>query len=177
MDTVKIEGLDDLKAKLRDLPRKMRVRVLRNALSAGARLVRDEAKRNAPVLAQADRTPYRTPGLVRKSISVRTSKRDRRAGDVGVFVNVRPAKSGQRGAKSPTDPFYWRWLEFGWNPARAGESRAQRRKLNRAGASKRRPGDKFLTNAASKLPQALEVFKKQVGVWLQKVNASGKVTP
>ena len=26
---------------------------------------------------------------------------------------MRPAKGGKRGKYSPTDPFYWRWLEFG----------------------------------------------------------------
>jgi hypothetical protein len=50
---------------------------------------------------------------------VRTSKADKKDGNVGVFVNVKPAKSGQRGAKSRDDPYYWRWLEFG-RSARVG---------------------------------------------------------
>lgn len=173
--SVRVDGLEHLKRQLQELPRKMRLRVLRNALSAGARLVRDDAKRNAPVLSGQMKAPYRKPGTLRDAIAVRTSKRDRRQGDVGVYVNVRPAKPGQRGAKSRNDPFYWRWQEFGWTPASKGVSKRQRRAENRAGVAKKIPGKRFLTNAALKLPQALQVFQTQVGRWLQKVQSSGKV--
>lgn len=106
-----VQGADDVKRALRELPDKLRRRMLRNALAAGARVVRDAAKQAAPVLARD--TPTRTAGLVRDRIKVRTSKRDKLDGNVGVFVNVQPAKGGQRGAKSKTDPYYWQWLEFG----------------------------------------------------------------
>lgn len=175
--TTRIEGLDHLKAQLQALPKAMRVRVLRNSLAAGARIVQREAKRNAPVLAQALKSPYRKPGTVQKAISVRTSKAARRAGDVGVFVNVKPAKPGHRGAKSPNDPFYWRWAEFGWTPATKGVTKAQRRRDNKAGVAKKIAGRKFLTNAARKLPEALRAFEAGVSKWLAKVAASGKVTP
>lgn len=105
-----VQGADDVKRALRELPDKLRRRMLRTALAAGARVVRDAAKQAAPVLARD--TPTRTAGLVRDRIKVRTSKRDKRDGNVGVFVNVQPAKSG-RGARSKTDPYYWQWLEFG----------------------------------------------------------------
>jgi HK97 gp10 family phage protein len=176
-DSVRVLGLDALKDKLQALPRQMRVRVLRNALTAGARLVRDDAKRNAPVLSNARQTPYRQTGTLRKAISVRTSKRDRKAGDVGVFVNVRPATGGARGAKSRTDPFYWRFLEFGWNPPRRNETKRHRRALNRTGAAKTIPGRRFLSRAADKLPAALKVFEEALGRWIGKVQASGRVDP
>lgn len=112
---VTVSGLQDMRDQFAGLADKVRRRVLRNALASGARLIRDDAKRAAPVLAVSDsrRAPYRKPGTVRDAIAVRTSKRARRAGNVGVFVNVRPAPAWARGAKSPRDPFYWRWLEFG----------------------------------------------------------------
>ena len=134
-EVVRIEGLDELKRKLSEVPKAMRKRVLRTALAAGAREVRDVAKRNAPVLTLGTslNTPYRKPGTVKQAIRVRTSKADRRAGDVGVFVNVRPAKAGQRGAKNPNDPFYWRFLEFG---------------------TKKMPARPFLQRATSALPKA-----------------------
>jgi len=155
--TVRVHGLEDLKRKLQEIPRALRRRVLRNALAAGARVVRDEAKRNAPVLAlNGRRVPYRKPGTVRDAIRVRTSKQARRAGDVGVFVNVRPAKGADRGAKSPRDPFYWRWLEFGKKGARKRE---------------------FLRPASTRLPDALRIFQQAVGRWFSKVNSTGRVQP
>lgn len=179
VDTQQIRGFDDLAAKLREIPDVLRKRVLRNALAAGGRLVRDEAQRTVPVLSATAKAPYRTPGTVKRAIAVRTSKIARRAGNVGVFVNVKPApgakfktrttkllglkvktrtkvRESQRGATSKTDPFYWRFLEFGTAKMRA------------------RP---FLQTGAKKLPQALELFKVQVGKWFAKTNASGKVTP
>lgn len=108
-----VHGVKEMGEALRGLTDSLRKRVLRNALAEGGRIVRDEARRRAPVLQPTMRAPYRKPGTVRRAISVRTSKIARRRGDVGVFVNVRPAKGAQRGAKSPNDPFYWRWLEFG----------------------------------------------------------------
>ena len=157
-EVVRIEGLDNLKRKLAEVPKAMRKRVLRNALAAGAREVRDVAKRNAPVLTLGTslKAPYRKPGTVKQAIRVRTSKADRRAGDVGVFVNVRPAKAGQRGAKNPNDPFYWRFLEFG---------------------TKKMPARPFLQRATSALPKALTIFQERIAKWLNETNRSGQVTP
>lgn len=157
-EVVRIEGLDEFKRKLAEVPKAMRKRVLRNALAAGAREVRDVAKRNAPVmtLGTALKAPYRKPGTVKQAIRVRTSKADRRAGDVGVFVNVKPAKAGQRGAKSPNDPFYWRWLEFGTRKMAA------------------RP---FLQRATSALPKALAIFEARIAKWINETDRSGQVNP
>lgn len=144
-----VRGLPDLKAALQGLVPKLQRRALRNALAAAGRVVRDEARRQAPVLRNALRAPYRTPGLLRKSIAVRTSKLARRAGAVGVFVNVRPAKRGARGAKNRLDPYYWRWVEFG-----TAKMRAQ----------------PFLQPAAQRLPQALAVFTRELGPAVAKLN-------
>lgn len=177
---VKIDGLDELRANLRALPAKLRKRALRNALAAGARLVRDAARARAPVLsssAKAVQQGFRSSGLVRKSIVVRTSKASTRAGDVGVFVNVRPAKGAKfrtvtrrafglvkvrtrtqtrassRGAKSPTDPFYWRFLEFGTKRARQF---------------------KFLGGAVSQLSAALAKFKATLAPQIARLNRNPK---
>jgi HK97 gp10 family phage protein len=144
-----VSGIPDLKAALAGVVPELRRRVLRNALGAAARVVRDDARRRAPVLSPTVNAPYRTPGTVRKAIVVRTSKTARRAGNVGVFVNVRPAEKGQRGAKSKTDPFYWRFIEFG---------------------TKFIQGRQFLQRAADRLPEALQVFIAQVGPQIAKLN-------
>ena len=147
-----IRGLDDMKAALAGVVPALRRRALRNALAAGARVVRDDAKTRAPVLQPTLKTPYRTPGTVKKAIVVRTSKLATRRGDVGVFVNVRPAKRGARGAKNPNDPFYWRFIEFGTRFFKPGR------------------GLQFLQGAAAKLPQALQVFTQALGPAVQKLN-------
>ena len=174
---VKVEGLERFKAQLANLTVQMRRRVLGNALRAGAREIRDTAKRNAPVLSGRNLSaPYRKPGTVRDAIRVRTSKTARKAGDVGVFVNVRPlpgnkystfakenffrgtvrgyklVKKTERGAKNPNDPFYWRFLEFGTR--------------NMAARS-------FLRKAADRLPQALVIFENTLAKWINKVDATG----
>lgn len=155
---VRLTGIDELRRQLDRVVPAMRYRVLRNSLAAGARLVRDEAKRVAPTLSpeSARRNPYRKPGTVRDAIRVRTSKQDKRRGDVGVFVNVKPLKTG-RGAKNPNDPYYWRFLEF------------PTRNHNRT--------YEFLKPAVGKLPLAAERFSTLVARWINKVNKSGKVEP
>ena len=189
-----ITGLTEAIATLKALPDKLRKRALRNALAAGARLVRDEAKRKAPVISASDpavRKGWRKPGTLRKAITVRTSKASRKKGAVGVFVNVRPAKgavfrkgkqvkASNRGAKNPNDPFYWRFVNWDINPAggdRSKEGKAARRKLNKAGGPKARQGVKFLEAGAAKLGAAFEAFKNQLGAALAKINANPKANP
>ncbi len=179
MVEAKVTGLPDFKAALLALPDKLRRRALRNALAAGARVVRDAARVNAPVLTPENAllAPYRKPGTVKKAIVVRTSKRDRRAGDVGVFVNVRPAKGAARGAKSKDDPFYWRWLEFGWNPAsnltggaRGKLGKLKRRQMNKNIDDKIRGGFRFLEAGSKRLSEALAIFSAKLRPAIDKLN-------
>jgi HK97 gp10 family phage protein len=156
---VKINGLDDLIATLTELPNKLRRRALRNALAAGARVVRDvaRAKRRSDSAYSAATDPNPTAwrhGTVEKAISVRTSKQAARGGDVGVFVNVKPMRTGG-GRNNPDDPFYWRWLEFG---AKGNHQEAK----------------PFLQPAASALGQALDVFTEQFGKQMKKLEVNGK---
>lgn len=171
MIEAKVTGIPDLREALRGIVPKLRVRALRNALAAGARVVQRAARAATPVIsaaALAVRKGYRKPGTVRQAISVRTSKAARAAGGVGVFVNVRPAKgarfqtvrrfglkvrrqvrASQRGAKSPNDPFYWRWLAFG---------------------TKHMKPFPILQRGADVLPQALAVFLQKIKPAIDKLN-------
>lgn len=172
MIQAKVQGIPDLRRELAGIVPKLRVRALRNALAAGARLVQRAAQGATPVIkatALAVQKGYRKPGTVRKAITVRTSKASRSRGDVGVFVNVRPAKgaayrttrgafgikqrrqvrASQRGARSPNDPFYWRFLNFG--------------------TDRMRPFG-FLEKGAAQLPQALQVFVAKIGPAIEKLN-------
>ncbi len=86
---------------------------------------------------------------------------------------MRPAKKGQRGAKSPGDPFYWRWVNFGWNPGNASGVRLakrQRRAANRAGSAKRKAGARFLEAGARQLQAALSVIMPQLQAAIAKLN-------
>jgi HK97 gp10 family phage protein len=169
---VRVEGLADMSRRLKAIAPELRAKVLRTALAAGARVVRDDARRRVPVLAAS--TPTRKPGTVRNAIVVRTSKVDKRAGNVGVFVNVRPAKgavyrtqktlfggkrrtlkrASQRGARSQNDPFYWRFLEFGTRKMSA------------------RP---YLKPAAARLQEALGVIVPKLAAYFRKVDARAAV--
>jgi HK97 gp10 family phage protein len=152
MMEAKVTGIPDLKDALRTLVPKLRVRALLNALRAGAKPVRDNARAGAPVLSMSSPAALkgrRTPGLLKSRIVYRKSKLAARAGDVGVYINVRPAKKTQRGGKNPQDPFYWRWVEFG---------------------AKHMPGKKFLQRSSSVLPAALGIFIAKIGPAIAKLN-------
>jgi HK97 gp10 family phage protein len=196
---VTLTGLEEAIAALKARPDKLRKRALKNALSAGARLVRDEARKNAPVIGSGDpmvQKGYRKPKTLRNAILVRTSKAARRQGNVGVFVNVRPARNAvirggkvirakEKGAKNPLDPFYWRFLEFGRSARAASGPRARvardkkrgikgvrsRRALRAVGAI---APMRFLQRAAGKLGEALEAFKRSLGPQLAKLNQNPK---
>lgn len=175
----KVQGLPDFKEALLSIPRELRRRALRLALAAGGRLVQREARRNAPVISPghpAVQRGRRKPGTLKKAISVRTSKIARRAGDVGVFVNVRPAKRAMRGAKSPQDPFYWRWQNFGWTPSSGAAAGRKSRPRRRAGGGRSVPGIRFLEKGARMLGQALQVFIQKLGPQIQRFSITGKRT-
>lgn len=114
---ITFKGIESVKKALEGIPNRLRRKLLRNALAAGGRVFRDEARRLTPVLASPvvlrGKGVVRMPGTLRKAIVVRTSRRAAKSGDVGVFVNVRPAKGHVRGARSPFDPYYWRFVDFG----------------------------------------------------------------
>jgi len=115
---IRLDGVDAAVKALRAMPRRIREKAIRNSLKIAARLIRDDAKARAPVLANA--VPHRTPGTVKRRISVRTSKFAKQAGDEGVFIGIKPLRGkadtrryGKASAKNPNDPYYWRFLEFG----------------------------------------------------------------
>lgn len=164
--TATVEGIDKLKASLNGLPDKLRKKVLLSALRKGAAVVRKAARDATPVLQKA--VPYRTKGLLKKRLMVRVSREAKSQGNVGVFVNVKPAagtqytrrningfryktvkRVSQRGSKSPLDPFYWRYVAFG---------------------TKKMPGRNFLQAGADVLPKALEVFEREVIPAIDKFN-------
>lgn len=119
-ETVKVEGLADLKRAVSELTADLRRKVIRGALRDAAAPMTRAARKAAPVL--RDDHPYRLPGTLRRSIVVKNSKRFRgQNGEIGVYVAVRKRAGlgGKAGARNPFDPFYWRFLEFGTAKMRA----------------------------------------------------------
>jgi HK97 gp10 family phage protein len=175
MIEAKITGLPDLRKQLAQITPKLRVRALRQALAAGARVVRDAARAATPVISPSDPAVLRgvrKPGTVRDALTVRTSKAARRRGDVGVFVSVKPAagarfrsstsrvlglkirtrtqtRATQRGARSPNDPFYWRFLNFG---------------------TRKMSGRRFMKRGADQLQRALQVFYSKMPAIFERLN-------
>lgn len=167
--TATVDGLERLKIAFSGIPDKLRRKVLLSALRKGAAVVRKAARGATPELAKP--TPYRTKGLLKKRLMVRVSRASKAAGHVGVFVNIRPAegtqyvkhnllgvkyktikRESQRGARSPNDPFYWRFVNFGT------------KKGNKL------PATNFLEAGAAVLPQALEIFEREIGPAIQKLD-------
>lgn len=115
-EQIKTRGLEEIKSTLKDLPLVLGEKVIRAALGAGAKPIRDEARANAPLLKAPD--PRRKPGTVQKNIVTRKSKKDK----YGVYVGVKALKARQiaafkkkngKSANNPDDPFYWIFNEFG----------------------------------------------------------------
>lgn len=113
-ETIKLEGLDDLKRAIQELVGDLKRKVIRAALRDAAAPIARQARANAPVLKKPH--SYRLPGTLKKSIVTKASKRfNGQDGEVGVFIAVRKRKGlgGKAGARNPFDPFYWRFQEFG----------------------------------------------------------------
>jgi HK97 gp10 family phage protein len=95
--TTEVKGLAELEKFLDALPEKVQVKIARNAMSAGARVIRDEAKRLAPVKTGALRS------------SVRVSTRQQINGQITATIRA--------GGKTKTgDAFYAHFVEYGTEP-------------------------------------------------------------
>lgn len=160
--TLTISGNDVLAARLLAMTPIIRRKFAMKALKAGGKVVVKAAAAPgvAPVLSRAiyrKGVLIRKPGTMRDAIKVRSSRDVNRTGDVGVFVNVKPAKGSQRGAYSPDDPFYWRFVHF-------------KTKTNR----NPKP---FLNVGAQQLEgNAFDAIKNTLGPDLQQLNLPGFVT-
>jgi HK97 gp10 family phage protein len=190
---VTIKGLAEFRVQMAQLPNKMQRGALRAMMRDAMKLVRDDARANAPKLTTPvlkNGVPTRLPGTLRNAISVRASKAEDKAGNVGVFVNVRPlkgntyrragsyvtpdgqkknryllTKKSQRGAENPRDPYFWRWIEFG--------TKARKTKSGKALGAVR--PYKFLQGAADKLQAAADKLSVNLQAWVAKANNTGRI--
>lgn len=117
-DFVHVEGLKELQDRMQELGNRVARKVLRRAVVAGGKLIRDEAKNIAPEYHGAVSEGHPPPGTLKRAISFGRSNRDSGPGKEVVNVFVRQAKNGSVGSKKVKaygkfDAYYWRFVEFG----------------------------------------------------------------
>lgn len=110
MTEIRIKGLDELQRFLDQLPAKMETNVMRGALRAGAKPIRDAAIAAAPVgePSETNKKKYKLyAGALRDSIRI-SGRLDKQKGIVTASV-----KAGGKSRKSGADVFYAQFVEFG----------------------------------------------------------------
>jgi HK97 gp10 family phage protein len=112
--TFKIEGVEELQKKLRELPDRFAVRGMRRALRKGANVVRNAARNNAKQIDDPE-----TRERIWKNISVQGggARRERQAGGPMMRVGVRGGARHRDDKALDSLPggntTHWRWVEFG----------------------------------------------------------------
>jgi HK97 gp10 family phage protein len=107
-DTQNLTGFDELAKKLKELGPKVAKNGLRRATSAGAAIVRNDARTRAPV----------DTGEMKRDIMMKR-ERDVRGGDTTgtvYTVYVRSGKKSRMAGKKRNvdrDSYYWKFIEFG----------------------------------------------------------------
>lgn len=114
-ELIHIKGLVELKRALQTLPKNIQRNVLRASVNAGARVVRDQARINAPVLHEAI-PKHQPPGTLKRSIVTAYIPEKSNGQQATYFVTVRQGKryrgQGKQQNKSQ-DAFYGAWVELG----------------------------------------------------------------
>ncbi|WP_175663059.1 HK97-gp10 family putative phage morphogenesis protein [Burkholderia ambifaria] len=105
MSSVQILGLADLQADFAKLSKSNSTKTLRRATRAGANVIRDEARVRAP----------KRKGKLRRNIQSTVLRQKDAPGLATAGVRVRTKGKGD----SPTNAFYWRFVELGTQYMRA----------------------------------------------------------
>lgn len=179
-EQLQIKGLRELEAAMKAFVPKLQKRGIRQALGAGARVIRDAARLKAP-----ERT-----GTLKRNIQAVVGRINARQGIQSAYVGVETGKVGPAIAgkvevkrkgktrlraqtkreKRGEDPYYYRFQELGFT--------AVGRRKARSGASKRRggqtlgtkvPGIRFLTKALEgSAGAAIEMFRATLAAFVEK---------
>jgi HK97 gp10 family phage protein len=110
--TINIKGLSELQTFLSQLPAKIEANVIRGALRAGAKPIRDAAKSAAPTgePSETNKQRYRLyQGALRDSIRI-SGRIDRRDGKI--TASIKAGGKNRNGA----DVFYANFIEYGTKP-------------------------------------------------------------
>lgn len=135
--SVKITGLKELSDSLTKMKNDVAIKHVRGALAAGAAVIRDAARQNAPQMTGKLRRAIYSMWMRELSDSERQT----------FFVSVRrgkkfrsrtlTVKGGKTRTTKDTDAYYWTWIEFGHTTRQSGgriKGGSARREQTRAGA-------------------------------------------
>ena len=114
--SIRVEGLDQLARALKELPQRVARNGLRAAVYAGAKVIRDEAKLQAPVATGDLGANQPPPGTLKRSVIMKQIPELSGAQKQTFFVTVRRGKKYRKQGKKANlsqDAWYWRFVEFG----------------------------------------------------------------
>jgi HK97 gp10 family phage protein len=104
---MELKGFKELADAMREMPERVAQNALRSAVAAGATVIREEARKLAPV----------DTGEMRRDILVKRERGNRSNPMVATYsVFVRSGKKSRLAGKKrdvQRDSFYWRFVEFG----------------------------------------------------------------
>lgn len=131
MIDVKVTGLAELNATLRALPEALRARALKGMCATGAAVIKDEAKRRAPVWTGSVQEGHPPPGTLKRAIYQTRLVQECTSTREVWMVNVRKGKQFRAVGKGAInlDAYYASWVEYGHYtraPMSAGTTPAKR---------------------------------------------------
>lgn len=159
--TVQVNGLAQLQRSLRELGENIEAKVIRSALSSTAATVRNAARANFLADWNPESKTISNNIVLRRA---RTSRKSLTRYTVGVRAGrfAKPTPQKQRGPRGGlvyvNDPFYWRFLEFGFTD-RGGEYHQGSRFLRRSLSDNR---DKALSQFTKIGARNLEKYTRQL---------------
>ncbi len=137
-----VQGIPELQQALLGLSQRVAKNVLRRAVAAGAKVMRDEAKLKAPIYSGILASSGQPPGTLKRSIIMKHIPELSGTFDQIYYVTVRQGKQYRGQGKNKNlsqDAYYAKWVEHGhWYvpPNTTGKNWKSHREKYRTGAEK-----------------------------------------
>lgn len=116
MDKVEIEGMQELQAKLLELPKRLAKNAVRAATGAAAAVIRNEIKLRAPVYTGAVSDGHPPPGTLKRAVVSKYITELSNDFEAVFKVTVRKGKRFTKQGKKQNlsqDAYYAMWVELG----------------------------------------------------------------
>lgn len=110
------KGLKELQQALKQLPDRIAKNALRGSVSAGAAVIRKEARDHAPVYQEQVQAGHPPAGTLKRAVYQKQINELSNAVKQTFFVGVRAGKKYQKQGKNgqlSQDAYYASWIEFG----------------------------------------------------------------